>query len=91
MPLKGVRYRMTSHNVRLAFRGGSAKKRTGRVVEAKNMKTGAVHTPAEFKADRASRKRRNNPYHRRNYATHRSSNPGNPGHNPGPKKHTSGY
>lgn len=46
MPLgRGVRYRM-SHGVRLAFKGG-------KVIEAKNMKTGATHTPAEFKADRA--------------------------------------
>ncbi len=46
MPLgKGVRYRMGPHNVRLAFKGND-------VVEAKNMKTGATHTPAEFAADR---------------------------------------
>ena len=69
MPLKGVRYRMTGNNVRLAFRGGSAKKRTGTVVEAKNVRTGAVHTPAEFKSDRARRKRKSNPYHRRQYST----------------------
>ena len=44
MPLAGVRYRM--HNgVRLAFRGKT-------VVEAKNMASGATHTPAEFMADR---------------------------------------
>jgi len=91
VPLKGVRYRMVPSGVRLAFRGGSARKRTGTVVEAKSMKTGAIHAPAEFAADRAKRKRRNNPYHRRNYATHRSSNPGNPGHNPGPRKHIGGY
>jgi hypothetical protein len=42
---KGVRYRMGPHGVRLAFKGN-------KVVEAKNMKTGATHTPAEFKADR---------------------------------------
>lgn len=51
MPLKGVRYRVvttkTGKKVRLAFRG------KGNVVEAKNLKTGKVHTPAEFKADRA--------------------------------------
>lgn len=53
MPLPGARYRVktTSHgkHVRLAFRGGS-------VVEAKNLATGATHTPAEFAADRARRK-----------------------------------
>lgn len=48
MPLKGVRYRSrptSKGNVRLAFRGN-------KVVEAKNMKTGATHTPKEFAADR---------------------------------------
>ena len=45
MPLgKGVRYRMKD-GVRLAFKGNQ-------VVETKNMKTGATHTPAEFKEDR---------------------------------------
>ena len=45
MPLgKGVRYRMKD-GVRLAFKGN-------RVVEAKNMKSGATHTPSEFAADR---------------------------------------
>lgn len=45
MPLgKGVRYRMKD-GVRLAFKGD-------RVVEAKNMKTGATHTLAEFARDR---------------------------------------
>ena len=34
--------------VRLAFRGKN-------VLEAKNMKTGATHTPAEFAADRKRR------------------------------------
>ena len=46
MPLgPGVRYRMGPHGVRLAFRGN-------KVVEAKNMKSGATHTPAEFAKDR---------------------------------------
>ncbi len=47
MPLgPGVRYRYRKGTkVRLAFRGNQ-------VVEAKNMKTGATHTPAEFAADR---------------------------------------
>jgi len=47
MPLKGARYRMTKTPkgpVRLAFKGR-------RVVEAKNMQSGATHTPAEFAAD----------------------------------------
>jgi hypothetical protein len=52
---KGVRYRVKTtkkgKKVRLAFRGGS-------VIEAKNLKTGAVHTPAEFKEDRKRKKRK---------------------------------
>jgi hypothetical protein len=39
------------NGVRLAFRGKN-------VIEAKNMKTGATHTPAEFAADRAKNRRR---------------------------------
>lgn len=50
MPLgKDIKYAMKKTLkglVRLAFKGGE-------VVEAKNMKTGMKHTPAEFKADRA--------------------------------------
>jgi len=53
MPLKGARYRMKRLKgggyERLAFKGN-------KVVEAKNMKTGATHTPAEFAADRAKGK-----------------------------------
>lgn len=50
MPLgKNVRYRVvtikTGKKVRLAFE-------KGQVVEAKNLTTGATHTPAEFAADR---------------------------------------
>jgi len=37
--------------VRLAFRGK-------KVIEAKNLKSGATHTPGEFKADRKKRKKR---------------------------------
>lgn len=51
MPLPGARYRMkhtTAGNVRLAFQGN-------RVVEAKNMRSGATHTPSEFARDRARR------------------------------------
>lgn len=46
MPLgPGVKYRYKKGtDVRLAFQGG-------KVVEAKNTKTGATHTPEEFKAD----------------------------------------
>lgn len=54
MPLKGVRYRTKETSkgpVRLAFRGN-------KVVEAKNTKTGATHTPEEFAADRKKKKRR---------------------------------
>ena len=54
MPLKGVRYRTKQTGkgpVRMAFRGN-------KVVETKNLKTGKVHTPAEFKADRAKAKKK---------------------------------
>ena len=54
MPLKGVRYRVVTRGgekVRLAFRGN-------KVVEAKNLKTGATHTPAEFAADRKRKKKK---------------------------------
>jgi hypothetical protein len=47
MPIKGATYTMkktSKGEVRLAFV-------KGKVVEAKNMKTGKTHTPAEFKAD----------------------------------------
>ena len=50
MPLpKDTRYAMKPIKggyERLAFN------KAGKVIEAKNMKTGAVHTPAEFAADR---------------------------------------
>lgn len=50
MPLgKNVRYRQKG-DVRLAFRGNQ-------VIEAKNMKTGAIHTPSEFASDRANARR----------------------------------
>jgi hypothetical protein len=50
MPLpKGTRYGMTRSGERLAFKGGQ-------VIEAKNMKSGKVHTPAEFAADRKKKK-----------------------------------
>lgn len=56
MPLgPGVRYRVKQTPkgpVRLAFRG------KGTVVESKNLKTGAVHSPAEFATDRARRQAR---------------------------------
>jgi hypothetical protein len=55
MPLgKGVRYRVKTmkggKRVRLAFKGSQ-------VVEAKNIDTGATHTPSEFAAERKGRKR----------------------------------
>jgi hypothetical protein len=53
MPLKGVRYRIVKTkrgNVRLAFRGNQ-------VVEAKNLRTGEVHTPLEFARERRRRGR----------------------------------
>ncbi len=54
MPLgKGIRYRVKKtkkgKKVRLAFQGKT-------VVEAKNLKTGATHTPAEFAADKKKKK-----------------------------------
>lgn len=56
MPLgKGVRYRTVQTPkgpVRLAFRGQQT------VVEAKNLKTGATHTPDEFAKDRKGKGRR---------------------------------
>ena len=46
MPLgKDVRYRRKG-DLRYAWRGNT-------LIEVKNMKTGKVHTPAEFEADRA--------------------------------------
>lgn len=49
MPLPGAKYRVTTTpkgaKIRLAFV-------KGQVQEAKNLETGATHTPAEFKADR---------------------------------------
>jgi hypothetical protein len=53
VPLKGVRDRVTETAkgpVRLAFRGS-------KVVEAKNLKTGKVHTPAEFEQDKKKKRR----------------------------------
>lgn len=52
MPLKGVRYRVKETPkgpVRLAFRGKT-------VVEAKNLRTKAMHTEAEFAAERRKKK-----------------------------------
>ena len=58
MPLpEGTRYRVKTtkagKKVRLAWR-------KGHVIEAKNLKTGATHTPSEFAKDRAkaSKKKR---------------------------------
>jgi len=51
MPVGRGRYRVVQTSkgpVRLHFTSG----RGGTVNEAKNLKTGATHTPAEFKADR---------------------------------------
>lgn len=53
MPIPGARYRTTTtatgKKLRLAFQGK-------KVVEAKNLQTGATHTPAEFATDRAKRR-----------------------------------
>lgn len=54
MPLQGVRYRVVRRGgkkIRLAFRG------KGTVVEAKNLETGATHTPHEFMMDRKKRRK----------------------------------
>ena len=49
MPLEGARYRVmttkTGQKIRLAFRGKK------KIVEAKNLGTGAIHTEDEFAAD----------------------------------------
>lgn len=61
MPLgRGVRYRVTKENVRLAFRGHT-------VIEAKNLKTGAIHTPKEFAAER---RQTNLPHPAKNLGAH---------------------
>ena len=54
MPIKGAKYatkKTSKGNVRLAFK-------KGKVVEAKNMKTGKTHTQKEFKADAKKRKKK---------------------------------
>ena len=56
MPLgKGVRFRVkttkSGKKIRLAFKNN-------RVIEAKNLESGAVHTPREFATDRRRRKKR---------------------------------
>jgi len=56
MPLlKGTRFRVkttrSGKRIRLAFKGG-------KVIEAKNIDSGATHTPREFRADRRRRKRK---------------------------------
>lgn len=55
MPIPGAKYRVkttkSGKKVRLAFKDGE-------VVEAKNTKSGATHTPAEFAADKKKRKKK---------------------------------
>jgi hypothetical protein len=54
MPIKNARYvtiKKGGKTIRLAFVNGE-------VVEAKNTVTGKTHTPAEFKADKAKKKRK---------------------------------
>ena len=60
MPLpKGTRFRVkttkTGKKVRLAFKGN-------KVIEAKNLKTGKVHTPAEFEMDKKKEKKKKKGY-----------------------------
>lgn len=55
MPLgKGVKYRVkrtkSGKKIRLAFK-------KGKVVEAKNLDSGAIHTPAEFAKDKKKKKK----------------------------------
>ena len=46
MPLpKGTKFGVTKSGVRLAFN------KKGKVIEAKSLKSGKVHTPKEFKQD----------------------------------------
>jgi hypothetical protein len=56
MPLPaGTHYAMkktSKGTVRLAYN------KAGKVIEAKNMSTGKTHTPAEFKADAAKKKKK---------------------------------
>lgn len=58
MPLpKGTRYATTTKTgkkIRLAFAKG-APRHGAEPIEAKNLKTGATHTPAEFARDRQNR------------------------------------
>ena len=53
MPISGARYRVhttkSGKQIRLAFKGKK------KVVEAKNLKSGATHTPAEFASDARGR------------------------------------
>lgn len=61
MPLgPGVRYRVkttkSGKKVRLAFKG------KGKVIEAKNLSSGATHTPAEFQEDRRRGRKRQGAY-----------------------------
>jgi len=50
---RNIRYRVKTTNsgkkIRLAFKDG-------KVVETKNLKTGAIHTPAEIKAEKRTAK-----------------------------------
>ena len=52
MPIEGARYRVhttkSGKKIRLAFKGN-------KVVESKNLKSGATHTPAEFGSDARGR------------------------------------
>lgn len=54
MPIEADRFRVKTtkggKKIRLAFKDN-------KVVEAKNTKTGATHTPAEFSAERKKKKR----------------------------------
>ena len=53
MPIANARYRVVTRGgkkIRLAFVGN-------KVVEAKNLDTGAIHSPEEFKRERKKKKK----------------------------------
>lgn len=68
MPLpSGTRYAVTTtkhgKRVRLAFPPGSPKK-GAEPIEAKNLDSGATHSPADFAADRVRADKKRNSYRR---------------------------
>lgn len=77
MPLPGARYRMTKNHMRLAFN------KNNKVIEAKNMKTGAIHTDGEFAEDKANAGHPDDAIHEEiQHGLHRAK-----GQRQGPKSH----